>query len=130
MLEWWSAFNSGLSRRVLLAVGAAATLVLLSAVALVSQIEGSRQRTALENTLDGSANLFAGTLSARLTAADEIAKTMVAEDAGANGAALRARLKNARVFSGVFMLDADAAGVARAGAYEFHFSRAQLGTLI
>jgi diguanylate cyclase (GGDEF)-like protein len=130
MFEWWSSLNSGMSRRLLLATGCACFVVLLAAVAVVAGNESARQQESQQATLDSSANLFASTLSARLMAADEAARALVTADAGASGQALRARVKNARVFTGVILLDTDSTGFARAGAYEFRFSRAQLGTLL
>jgi diguanylate cyclase (GGDEF)-like protein len=130
MFEWWSSLNSGMSRRLLLATGCACFVVLLAVVAVVAGNESARQQESQQATLDSSANLFASTLSARLMAADEAARALVTADAGVSGQALRARVKNARVFTGVILLDTDSTGFARAGAYEFRFSRAQLGTLL
>ena len=130
MSEWWSSLKSGMSRRLLLAIGCAIAAVLLAAVGVVANSESIRQQSGRQSTLDSSANLFAGTLSARLVAADEAARALVNTDAGAGGQVLRARVKNARVFTGVLLLDTDSTGFARAGAYEFRFSRAQLGTML
>lgn len=130
MTGWWSTLKSALSRRLLLAVGVALALVLITAVGLAAGAEAQRQQRLQLASLDQAAKLFAGTLGARLAAADEAARMLVAADAGSGGQALRARVKNARVFNGVIVLDTDSTGFARAGAYEFRFSRAQLGTML
>ena len=130
MLESWSALHSLMSRRLLLVVGCAVAVVLLSTVGLVARETSLQQQSLRQDVLDRAASGFAGAVSARLAAATEIATTLSAEDAGFNGQALRNRTKSTRAFSGVFLLTADSAGVARAGANEFHFTRAQLGTLL
>ncbi len=130
MLEWWSTLNSSVSRRLLCAMGAAIAVVLLATVVLVSHEQYQRQQQASQAALDSAARLFAGTISARLASADEIARGLASEDAGPAGELLRSRVKNARAFSGVFLLNTDDANVARAGAYEFAFSGAQLGAML
>jgi diguanylate cyclase (GGDEF)-like protein len=130
MLEWWKALNSGMSRRLLRATSLALGAVLLAVVVLVSHEERQRHDRSSQTALDRTASLFAGATSARLAAAEEIARTLTSDDSGSSGPQLRSRVKNGRVFSGVFLLDPDADGQARAGAYEFRFSRAQLGTML
>lgn len=130
MLDWWSALNSSVSRRLLGAMGAAMAVVLLATIGLVSHEQNLSHHQASQASLDSAARLFAGAISARLAAADEIARGLASEDTGPGGQRLRDRVKSGRVFSGVFILNNDGTGLARAGAYEFAFSRAQLGTLL
>ncbi|MEP7312156.1 MAG: EAL domain-containing protein, partial [Pseudomonadota bacterium] len=129
MLDFWTALNSGMGRRFLLALGVAMIAMLIAVGCLVGRETASRQESAQRTRLDQAASGFASGVSARLAAADAVLEVLVSSDAGTDGQILRERLVASRTIKSVLLAVPDAQGIARSNQFEFKLTRAQTNTL-
>jgi diguanylate cyclase (GGDEF)-like protein len=129
MLPFWTALNSGMGRRSLLAAGAAVALLLLAFVCVSAREAGAAQEREQRQRLEGAAHRFADTIEARLQAGDAIVEALVDRDAGPDGLLLRERLETTRAYRGLLLLQPDERGVALSGPMRFELTPAQLSTV-
>ena len=129
MLEFWTALNSGMGRRFLLALGVAMIVMLIAVSCLVGRETALQQETAQRARLDQAASGFASGVSARLAAVDAVLEVLAATDAGSEGQLLRKRLDASRTIKSVLLAVPDAQGTVRSNHFEFKLTRAQSNTL-
>ncbi|MEO7773554.1 MAG: EAL domain-containing protein [Steroidobacteraceae bacterium] len=129
MLEFGSALNSGMGRRVFTMTLAALALVLLAFVTLGGRESAVQVGRSATERIGQAARGSASELAGRLAAAEAIVQALATTDIGADGTLLRQRLLDSRVFKSLVIVDPDSQGFAHNAPHAFALTAPQLAAV-